>query len=133
MTIAALALALIAAFPVPVYAEIDGNDGHSLCRARNGSSMMLGYVMGWLEKHNADAELFDLAAGTIGNADVRKHIRSYAGQAGAARCIPDNTTIEQVTDVLCKFLDSNPEMRVEPLNNLMNYSLRRTWECPIPG
>jgi hypothetical protein len=44
-------------------------------------------------------------------------------------CEPADLTVQQVTNVYCKFLDDNPEKRSAPGALLFTEAMRRAWPC----
>jgi hypothetical protein len=44
-------------------------------------------------------------------------------------CEPAELTVQQATDVYCKFLEDNPEKRSAPGASLFTEAMRRAWPC----
>jgi Rap1a immunity proteins len=44
-------------------------------------------------------------------------------------CEPAELTVQQVTDLYCKFLEDNPEKRSMPGGLLFTEAMRRAWPC----
>ena len=115
----ALGLAIpMIALPASAYATTDyfltGNTLQDSCQADDG--LVLGYVAAV-----ADLLSFSLVSFDAQGQEVRQK---------RLLCITDGVQLKQVRDVVCKFVDANPQVRRDPVHLLARNALVKTWPCP---
>lgn len=114
-----VAMVAISAFSGPMAGTalagfLDGNDLHSLC---SDSPVVAGYYV----------------VGVIDNEVDQDRAVTADGQVVLTReflCIPDGVVGNQARDVVCRYLDENPEDRHWPASGLTYNAIRVVWPCP---
>ena len=103
---------------------LTGNEFHKDCK--NGKSFVPAYVAGVTDNsaiHQAFAR--DIPAADLERSkptkDLVSVIRPY--------CIPGNVTLDQVTDVVCKYLNDKPAVRHMGGAGIVQNALREALPC----
>lgn len=113
---------------VPPTAFYSGNDVYDWCR--NDRRAGFSYVAG----------LYDSAAHAAAVIDSGRHFGKdmpnndieidFALDRVVGYCKPERVTLEQVTDVFCKYLADNPAERDGLPAIMFPRALTKTWPCP---
>lgn len=113
---------------VPPTAFLSGNDVHRWCQ--RDKAMAQSYVAG----------LYDMAAHGASAIDGMRHWHKdmpsndaevdFALDRVVGYCKPDRATLEQVTDVFCKYLADNPAERDGLPAIMFPKALTKAWPCP---
>jgi hypothetical protein len=109
---------LVMGWASPVWGEINfvsGNALHEECQIAETDNVYyqadaycIGYILG----------VFDAANGPDN------------GVAGFTFCTPDEINLNQVRDIVVKWLSDHPQHRHHDANSLVATALREVWPCP---
>lgn len=107
-----------------------GNQIVSACS--NDRSFVVGYVTGWADKHEPDAEaskenvLFALKGD---DAKLTDSAIKAAATIKMGICLPAEVTSGQMTDVFCKSLSEHPERRHFTAASLLEAAFAEAFPC----
>jgi len=115
----------IAAWATPVLAaSLTGNDFHKDCQGPK--SYVWGYVAGVTDKAALDRSFAnDVPAA---DAERSKQVRDLIFIL-RPHCVPDSVTLQQATDVVCKYLREKPETRHFGGAGIVQNALREAFPC----
>jgi len=108
----------------------DGNQPKRGCD--NDRSFIVGYVTGWVDKHETDTMLAKdhmLLALKSGSQEIFQSARETANLIQMKVCLPDQVTAGQVADVFCKSLRDNPATRHRAGTLLLETALNQAFPC----
>jgi hypothetical protein len=109
-------------------AIFDGNDVYRWCRTNK--SMAVAYSAGILDQSARISFTLDTTVRPP-RPDVRiDSVLDLASKLLVGYCIPDQATMEQVTDVLCDYLRDTPGERHVPAAYLFQHAMQKVWPCP---
>jgi ABC-type sugar transport system substrate-binding protein len=110
---------------IPLRTFYSGNDVYGFCQ--HDRAVAFAYVAGLYDEaaHAAFAIDSMRGLGKSGDAGVDFALRRVVGY-----CKPEHATLEQVTDVFCKYLREFPEKRDGFPPILFSEALTKAWPCP---
>jgi len=115
---------LLSAIPANAQLFDSGNRLHGLCK--DLPEFMNGYVAGWLEKFQNDRLAVSVDYLTYSR-DERHEALSKTIVANI--CLPQELTLQQTTDVICKFLNDNPKERHLTAAYHLTHALSEAYPC----
>jgi hypothetical protein len=110
-----------------------GNDVHQWCRGNR--SMTLAYAAALTDQaarslHTLDVTLRSSPEQPRAKNDLTDATLDLAKGLLVGYCIPDQVTMEQVTDVFCSYLRDTPQDRHVPAAFLFQHAVQKAWPCP---
>jgi hypothetical protein len=105
----------------------DGNFIYERCRAR-GNDEIVAYIAGWVDKRQDDVINFNRAAEAPGTPD-NQSMRFLKNAVGGNICFPAKLDAQQLRDVLCQYLERNPQHRHLSGATLIWDAFNRAWPC----
>jgi hypothetical protein len=102
----------------------NGNDVHKFC----DQNIMLGYAAGLWDQMTHSAFVFEVVPRSGPPQMVKAEIE-YGRQLLGVFCPPDRVTVQQATDVFCKYVRDAPEKRHIAGALLFNEAMTSTWPC----
>jgi hypothetical protein len=110
-----------------------GNDVHQWCR--NNRSMALAYAAALTDQaarilHTLGVTLRSSPEQPRAKNDLTDATLDLAKGLLVGYCIPDQVTMEQVTDVFCSYLRDTPQDRHVPATFLFQNAMQKAWPCP---
>jgi hypothetical protein len=126
-----LAASSACAVELPARAFYSGNDVYDLCQTHRIAA--LAYVAGLYDEAAHAAWVIDGTRITIFSnpqRDLSDRMADYALSRVVGYCVPRAATLDQVTDVFCKYLRDTPEERHGLPPILFSEALTKAWPCP---
>jgi len=110
-----------------------GNDVHQWCQSNR--TMALAYAAGLSDQ--AGRILFTLDGTVRMRPDAKSKVLTdaildLARDLLVGYCIPDQATMEQVTDVFCSYVRDTPQDRHGLATVLFQSAMKKAWPCPKP-
>ncbi|MBB3391679.1 hypothetical protein FHT82_004457 [Rhizobium sp. BK275] len=91
-----------------------------------------GYVSGWLDKWNRDEFLARRAlADAVPSSRAMVDYAYFGKSVGVNICLPAGTTAIAIGDMLCRFLQDNPDIRGSQGNDLLMTVIASRYTCPV--
>jgi hypothetical protein len=119
-----------AMFIIPTMAAAGFYDGNKLHQACHESlSTVTGYLAGWYDTRDLDIKRTRAAAKKTSDPGGTITLHILATDMGGGICLPENATLGQITDVVCKYLKDNPTMRHFTASSLTDIALREAFPC----
>lgn len=126
----ALSALAIANFASPALANIiTGNELYESCG--NDRAFVTAYVAGVFDKQEVDllnALSMRMAASKLSGAENDWFMKGFR-QITYGSCVPEGTNLKQLGDVVCRWLEANPEKRHESAATLVGTASGEAWEC----
>jgi hypothetical protein len=110
----------------PDNAFFSGNDVHEYCQ-QNGA-FILGYTAGLWDQMVHSAFVLEVVPHNGPSQSVTAEIE-YGRQLLGVFCPPDRVTVQQATDVFCKYVRNAPEKRHTTGTMLFNEAMTKAWPC----
>lgn len=108
---------------------IDGNELYKDCA--KDRAFIVSYVAGVIDKQEVDvlaALNLRMAASSLKGAENEWFIRSF-NHISIGSCVPENVTLKQLGDVVCKWLGANPDARHDSAAVLIGRAFSSSWQC----
>lgn len=126
MKIIPLVLAFLVPASVTAGPSYTGNDFLRYCS--QSPQVVYGFVLGWSVRRSADLEIGAKAIASTSGAAKDVAIRMSTTMMFST-CTPNEVTVEQMADVLCKFLSDNPSVRHQGAGALMSFAMVSAFPC----
>jgi hypothetical protein len=130
LIVCAFAASTAAATEIPQSTFFSGNDVHGLCQRDRDA--VLHYVAGLYDEAAHAAWVIDgTRLSLLGRPqrDMSDEMADYALSRVVGYCAPPKATLDQVTDVFCKYLRDSPEKRDGLPPILFSEALTKAWPC----
>jgi len=111
-------------------AAMTGDDVHSWCESNR--SMALAYASGIADHSARVSYTLDISVRMPPDSRLKTFsdvTLDLAKDLLVGYCIPDQATMEQITDVFCSFLKDTPKDRNLPATSLFQSAMRKAWPC----
>lgn len=105
----------------------DGNFLQEICKAKKDTEI-IAYIAGWMDKRSNDVGNFNRTAEAPGAPDVQP-MRFLKHALGGNICFPAKLDAQQTRDVLCQYLDKNPQSRHLRGSTLVWEAFNKAWPC----
>jgi hypothetical protein len=110
-----------------------GNDVHLWCQSSR--SMALAYAAGLVDQSARISYTLGVTVRfphRLGGDNMNDAVLDYAGKMLVGYCIPDEATMEQVTDVFCSYLRDTPQDRHTLATFVFQRAMQKAWPCSKP-